>query len=889
MNVDRMNIHVVSHTHWDREWYLPAGRFRQRLVALVDELVQQPRVAETPFLLDGQAVIIEDYLALRPERRDEIARRLRDGSLEAGPWYVLADELIPSGEALVRNLLAGRRILAALGASSPPVLYCPDSFGHPATLPILAAGFGCELIILWRGLGGELWPTGDSFRWTAPDGTSALVHHLPRDGYEYGANLPAGSDAVRARWNSLGAELRERSRLGLLLVLNGADHHALQDGLDSALTTLGDVAAPDRVIRAGLRGFARELLENAGAVSVPDIEGELRSSYGYTWALQGTFASRAHLKRRNARVERALTRESEPWSVLAVCAGASSRRHLLQAAWKTLLLCHPHDTLCACSTDEVARAMEARLDDASSQARGILDDSLLDIIGHDVAAARTTPPDQWHPVVLVRNAAARERGGIADLEVLTFREHVPVGPASAHARRETPVAAQHWTLSQGRVPFQQLDRSERHHLVESPRHYPDADIVDAARVVAWLEPVAGYGIRAIGITDSTDAQQLSHPLVSVGEHWLQNDAMRVDIDASGIVSVRSLATGESITNLVGFEDVGDAGDLYTFSTVLPEVRELTFLGARLVHRGPLRGEIEGAYRIDVPAYSHREGRGASLEPHVVKVTLTLDAGAAFMRISVRGRNAALDHRLRIRIASGITDGLMHADAAFGSVLREPIIVSSEASFAETPPSTAPMARYVTISTAERGTTIFSDGLAEYESTAEGAVLVTLVRAVGELSRNDMPERPGHAGWPVSTPQAQCLANFQAQFAILLHGPRNDSTVATIERVADDVLLPLYGDTLRSALSIPPPTVGVTLEGEGLAFSSCKESDDGEWLVLRCVNLLEREVSGLWRVAAPVREARFARLDETPGELARIANGAIEFVAGRRSVVTIVTR
>ena len=34
-----MNVHVVSHTHWDREWYLTHEQFRLRLVALVDRLL----------------------------------------------------------------------------------------------------------------------------------------------------------------------------------------------------------------------------------------------------------------------------------------------------------------------------------------------------------------------------------------------------------------------------------------------------------------------------------------------------------------------------------------------------------------------------------------------------------------------------------------------------------------------------------------------------------------------------------------------------------------------------------------------------------------------------------------------------------------------------------
>ncbi|HEV7703389.1 MAG TPA: hypothetical protein VGO46_03810, partial [Gemmatimonadaceae bacterium] len=180
-------VHVVSHTHWDREWYHPVGRFRQRLVSLIDALVDD--ATDTgPFLLDGQAIVLEDYLSVRPERRDAIAARLRDGSLEAGPWYVLADELIPSGESFVRNLLAGRAVLRSLGATSPNVLYSPDAFGHPAALPAIAAGFGMPLIVLWRGYGGAKHPDGDAARWLAPDGSAAIIYHLTPSGYELGAS-----------------------------------------------------------------------------------------------------------------------------------------------------------------------------------------------------------------------------------------------------------------------------------------------------------------------------------------------------------------------------------------------------------------------------------------------------------------------------------------------------------------------------------------------------------------------------------------------------------------------------------------------------------------------------------------------------------------------------
>ena len=370
-----LEVHVVSHTHWDREWYHPVGRFRQRLVELIDELLDDPPRAGESFLLDGQAIVLEDYLAIRPERASELSALLRDGRLEAGPWYVLADELIPSGEALVRNLLAGRRALRALRATAPPVLYCPDSFGHPAALPELALGFGFSTIILWRGLGGRRWPSGDTFRWAAPSGATAVVFHLPSGGYDIGSNLPAARPQAADRWRELRAVLAPRSRLGVVLVQNGGDHHARQDRRDEAVDALIEAARPDVARSSSIAAFVRSLESRATTADIPTIRGELRDSYGYSWTLQGTFGTRAAQKRQNALAERLLLREAEPWAALARVAGGRSRRALVDAAWKTLLQCHPHDTLCGCSLDEVAHAMDARLEDALVQGAGVREDA----------------------------------------------------------------------------------------------------------------------------------------------------------------------------------------------------------------------------------------------------------------------------------------------------------------------------------------------------------------------------------------------------------------------------------------------------------------------------------------------------------------------------------
>lgn len=876
-------VHVVSHTHWDREWYHTAGRFRQRLVALVDELLDEPPAPGESFLLDGQAIVAEDYLAVRPERRAELAALLANGRLEAGPWYVLADELIPGGEALVRNLLAGRRVLRALGADSPPVLYCPDSFGHPAALPELARGFGLELIILWRGYGGSRWPEGDTFRWRSPGGASVLAFHLPPDGYEYGAHLPVDAEAARARWLAMRDELGRRSATRVLLLQNGADHHARQRGLHEALARLAEAALPDDARASSLRAFAGALVDAAAPLALHVVTGELRDSYGYTWTLQGTFGTRAHEKRSNALVERLLVRDAEPWAALARRASGRSRAALTAAAWKPLLQAHPHDTLCGCSIDAVAAAMEARLADARSQAEGIRDDSLADLLGLDADRARSAR-DEWQPHLVVRNRAARPRRGLALADVREFLADVPVGPASAGAHVASSGTSPLPGI-RGAATVQVLERRTAMDRVESPRHYPDNDLVAVSRAVAWVESIPGYGALALPLVEPTVAGSGTLPdTVRAGDRSLENGTLRLTIDDDGVVSLEHLPSGRVFPSLLRFEDLLDFGDLYTPSPRGPAA-EARFAGCRMAHRGPLRGEIVARWRLE----GERTPRGAHLCADL-SLHFVLDAGAPFLRVRVVGQNFGSDHRLRLGFRTDVPGAGAWADAAFGPVRRLPLRLPPEDTVRETPPPTAPLHRYVSLFSSDRGATLYSDGLAEYEARPDGELLVTLVRAVGQLSRDDIPERPGHAGWPTPTPGAQSHGPIEAELAILPHGPRTDAEVERIEQVADDVLLPLDGTTIRWMLGTPAAARGVELEGAGLALSCIKESEDGESTVLRCVNLLDRRTTGRWRVGFPIAEARLARLDETPLEALEVGeDGGVGFEAGAREVITVVVR
>ena len=611
-----------------------------------------------------------------------------------------------------------------------------------------------------------------------------------------------------------------------------------------------------------------EIDREARRMDFPVIEGELRDSYGYTWTLQGTLATRAAQKRRNAIAERLLVRDVEPWIALMHDGGSGAARALLRAAWRTLLRGHPHDTICGTAIDGVATALDARLVVHDRSGRGTARRRAARTHRPRYRPGARRAPDAWRPVVVLRNRTARARGGVAELLLSATVANVAVGPGSAErqglAKRIPP-----WGLDG--VPLQILDRGERVALTEDPRAYPRADRVATIRALGWVERLGGYSVvtRAQRRGRRVDVPNPVHARA----RELDNGIARVTVNDAGAVRFEYLTTGHVIGNLLALEDWRDVGDLYT-----PALREAlppwTLRRVRRVHRGPLRGELA----VD---YAGASGR--------CTLRLQLDANLPALRIRVEGENRGKDHRLRLRFMTELAGAATIADAAFYPVSRGLLKLSADRQQMEHVVASAPLHRWVARMSTSAGATIFSDGLAEYESHDDGSIGVTLVRAVGALSRPDLPERPGNAGWPADTPAAQSLGRYAAEFAVALHGPDSPDVRDSIEQLADDVLLPIMGETLRSNLLEPRDAGGIELSGHGLVFSCAKPAQQAGWIVLRCVNRRDVSVRGTWQFGRTIVEAVRARLDETPEGAVSVNGRSVTFEAAPKEIVTVLVR
>ena len=385
---DQLNIILVPHTHWDREWYQTFQQFRIRLVHAIDRLLdildRDPKF--TYFMLDGQTIVLDDYLEVRPEQEERLKKYTRSGRIQVGPWYLQPDEFLVSGESLVRNLQIGLRQAAGYGEPMR-VGYVPDCFGHIAQLPQILRGFGIESAVFWRGVGSEAHKS--EFYWAAPDGTQVLVIHLADAlGYANARNMPLTPEELVARVELLTAPLLPKATTNTLLFMNGSDHLEPQDGLpetieaankllanidpehEKILTHLGHLDQNGQLshfdhiqVRIGTLSqyveAVRQQIERSPGAAIQTLSGEMRSSQ-YSHLLPAILSTRMWIKQQNTATEHLLEKWVEPLTTWAWKLGAPYPGSLVKLAWKYLLQNHPHDSICGCSIDQVHRENSVR-------------------------------------------------------------------------------------------------------------------------------------------------------------------------------------------------------------------------------------------------------------------------------------------------------------------------------------------------------------------------------------------------------------------------------------------------------------------------------------------------------------------------------------------------
>lgn len=887
-----------------------------RLLAL---LVSDP--AFTHFTLDGQTIVLDDYLEIRPEQRESIESLVASGRLLTGPWYILPDEFLVSPEATIRNLLRGRQEAERFGGRMD-VGYSPDPFGHIGQLPQILLGFGIHRAAFRRGLSVEpceLW-------WASPGGGRLLVAYL-RDGYDNAANLPTEQDAFDTFLQQESEALASHSAAHQQLLMNGTDHQEPQPELPALIAG----SKLDDELRISTLPAYFDALESeiaSRALDLPTLSGELRDPRRHH-LLPGVLSSRVGIKQRNHACEVLLERWAEPFSALAEWAAPPDIREaetittghrqltslkspqaLVDRAWDLLMQCHPHDSICGCSVDQVHEEMIPRFDQAAQigeevtrialgtlvrqidRSGSVSDDGGLALTAFNPHPFRVREslkivfevPAGLDPFNVldeegrtipcaVRGHTARDLGTF-DLDrdgMMGMLAMVQDGRAMGFAVQGFAANVQGDTASVDVVVAEDVEpnlaATERglrrvrelladEHITKYHAHARFGSTVEAQ--VGPLDlPALGY--RTLHLAPGSPPAQ---PVQDSGR-VVENDRLKVELSDDGTLIIEDKNSGRTLSGLARFLDVADRGDAYNFcplagdEPIVPSEPE-TVLRTVSARGATLRYELP--YALPIGLSDDRQARSEMQIARSLTVEASLADGAAWLDLHIGWDNRAGDHRLQISFASGkpTEEGIF--DGHFELVHRSTQLPEADDDWVEVPVPEAPMRAWVASGLGAGDLMVAARGLREASVSPQGEIRLTLLRCFGWLSRDDLATRRGSAGPTVATPGGQSHGQHHFDLRVI---PIGEDPWAAVQAAQAFQSRPRGAIQEAEAGPLPPSASFFAVEPPSFSVTAVKRAEDGGGLIIRGVNLgaapCRTRIQSLW----PVASAWLARLDETP--------------------------
>ncbi len=866
------NVHIISHTHWDREWYLNSPYTNAWLVPFFDSLFamldKEPRYR---FILDGQTCLIEDWyeqLEMRGEdpapHREKLAGYVRARRVLIGPYYLQPDWQLVSDEALVRNLLLGRQISRELGEVMRAG-WLLDNFGQISQAPQIHREFGLTGLFVWRGIEMPPHSIRSEFEWASPDGSGVTAVYLVGS-YRNAMRLAEYRDCMRGRVQREVTKLSPFATTPNILLMNGYDQEIEPDDvlppLASGEFNFDRLNAVQSTPEEYLAAIART------NPSLPKITGALYSGR-YIAVFPGVLSSRMYLKISNDACQRKIERAAEPLATLLWSLGQDYPAARLQQAWKLLLKNHPHDTICGVSIDDVHTDMEMRLAESSAAAEGVIDDALL-VLAANIDTRRDPAAQQCWAVV---NASLHKHSRIVALP------------------SDLPDDSIIQDSSGRNLPTQRT---------------ANAILVRVPEIPAWgyrtifanlLSPLNKGGLRGDLLSSSLRIDPASRTI--------ENEFVRVLVNGDGTINVTDKRTQTTCTEMAIFEDGGDAGDTYNYSD--PEFDQ--FISSRdhpaeidFVETGPLRARIKLTSNLQIPTALASDGKHRSEDtcPLPIVTWLTIEAHSPLVQFRTEIRNTARDHRVRVLFPTSLRSDRSNAETQFDVVarpikpepydestipdrVRDVIIGAREPQ----PITTFPQRRFVDVSDGTRGIAILNRGLPEYEILPEqNTIALTLFRSIGWIAKADLRTRVGDAGPLIAVPDAQCLRTMTFDYALLAHAGnwQTGGVIAQADEFNSDLLV-VETDAHAGVL---PDTIGwLELEtNDTLPVTAIKQAEDGRGIIVRFFNPSEKPATATIQSAFEIMRAGYVTLGEEPKGDIPVSDHSIRVSAKPKQIVTI---
>lgn len=884
--------HILSNTHWDREWYQSHEKYLVRLVELFDRLTN---ILETQpgyrFMTDGQFALVEDYLTARPEKKEQLEKFVKNGQLLIGPWYTQPLQNIVGGEALIRNLQTGIEKSDALGGAMR-FSYEIDEFGHASQMPQIYNGFGITGAMAWRGN-----PKGAKsvFEWIAPDGSSVNMFYS-KNGYGFATTLPENEEdftevidgvpfkrrGIKNRVRALREYTLEYSETDHMFWLNGIDHSFAQEDLLRVIKKIRELF-PDIEVKQStppeLEKEARADLAAKGILPVK-VTGELL--FTREDILESTNALHPRQKQAHALSEHHLTDRFEPMAAFASLLGKKYPAWALDRAWKYVLENHAHDSLGCCSVDEVFQQVMARYGACVSLCEQEEEEALRYVMSCSDGS----------PAVFVFNFTSYPAGGVKKC-----RLDVPAGLTEGFFSLKTPDGST--------VPVEILKKE----LVGDVRYNPRRGHPTWGRrwvfdMLAGLPEVPAYGWIKLTFENAADEKRVANRRYYCMEKAagvMENEFLKIAVRQNGTFDLTDKTNGRVYPSQLLFEDTGEAGDVYIHSEPVNDHRRLYARNTSVscLYDTPLGAAYELCFAMQVPEgiTANRKDRLPAARPLIIRTTLTLLKGAKRADISIHVENRSENHRLRVLFPSYLADAKYSKGKQAFDFPARPI---SEAYDPELPREqaypTKPMLGVCAVAEEKSGLGVAAKGIFEYECTDDDAraLAVTLLRAVEVIDTKTFAETPEYI-----CREAQNLTDLDFELSLIPYGGTDaeilreaeaflNAATVIFNRAPEVSVLPEYE---RPALVLPDTGSIFRIRGENVTVTSFKKAKKEDAYILRLLNGGETETDVFAEFTLPgisVKEIYSATLEEK--KLEKLAgNGSVSLRIPAHKLATLLIK
>ncbi|MBF2346595.1 alpha-mannosidase [Listeria seeligeri] len=836
----RKKAHIISHSHWDREWFLPLESLRFKLVTLMDEVegLLDMEAGFNHFHMDGQMIMLEDYLAVKPAKREKMKQLVADGKLRIGPWYMLQDAFLTSGEANIRNLQYGLEMAKEFGHVEK-IGYFPDTFGLYGQVPQLMSQAGFDTVVFGRGVN----PTGfnnqvfdsafaskySEMFWESPDG-SKVLGILLANWYSNGNEIPVEKEEAKVFWDKKLADVERFASTDEWLFMNGCDHQPVQTDLAEALEVAKELYPDVDFIHSHFERYQDAVKQSLEPEKLQTVYGELTSQQSDGWStLANTASSRIYLKQANEKMERLLERLAEPISVMASDAGVPYPHEYLAFAWKLLMENQIHDSITACSLDEVHREMEVRFEKVEQVTMSLISNAARKLT-EQITIAETGIP------ITIFHAGGVEIAKTIGIELETDEIHFSEMHFEQIPDELAKLPAQTFRLETSEgveipVVVEPLGIHFNYDLPE--RKFRDSYFARKYKLTFTVEnlPAVGYEtLYAHAISEVEPEVEPSSALI------MENRFLKVEVAANGTYTLFDKMSGIEARGLGAYEDVGDIGNEYMFKEAGDKLRVDTLqskpeisvlredkLGKTII----IRHEIEIPESASAAAFAeekrrlvwHPERKSPRSEKRIilkVATELTLNKHDKQLAVRVKIVNNADDHRFRVLFPTGVTCETHQAGSVFEVTTRP----NKQAKEWTNPTSDNRKQAFVT----SGNVLIATHGLPEYEVSENGDKLeLTLLRAVSEIG--DWGDFPAY--------EAECHREITAEFYVFLtDGSKaiNSELPAEVNALLAPVYAMQHKPSNKAKILPENQNFAKWKAANGLVFSTFKLAKDNKRIV-----------------------------------------------------------